>query len=163
VLIQQACQFGECLGRIQLTVQGGQVTFDMADTQVLDVNDTIVSDPTYASSIDTAIDALERHTSGASFLETALGHVTGMTVPDNASTRGDLYFYSLGNTAFDVLGQQDLKETPLLVLSADAMVKSVESLGLAVDVAVQARGVIRADLNQGKTGVLGFGDVFRAL
>ncbi len=166
VLIQQAGQFGEFLGRIAINVTGSDVTFDMANSKVLPVDDTIVADPTYNASIDRAIDVLEstKLSTGKSFLEGTISALVGSDVAHNPQTPGDLYFYQLGATGFDVIGQTDHKENPLLVLSADSMLDAVDQLAIGTtDVAVQARGVIRADLQKGKTGNIAFGDIFRIL
>jgi 2',3'-cyclic-nucleotide 2'-phosphodiesterase (5'-nucleotidase family) len=167
VLIQQAGMFGQYVGRIAVNVDAsGAVSFDMANTKVITVDDTVIADPAYNMSIDTAIDALEstKLTSGMSFLEAAVGQTIGSAVTHNPQMPGDLYFYNLGKTGFDVPGLQLHKETPLLVLSADAMLAACDGLGLGTtDLAIQANGVIRADLSQGKTGNVAFGDVFRVL
>jgi 5'-nucleotidase / UDP-sugar diphosphatase len=165
VLIQQAGQFGEYLGRIQLSIKDGKVTFDMTNTTILPVDDKIIADPAFNTRLDDAITTLEATklpSSTQSFLEHALSEVTATAVVDNPQMKGDLYFYPLGTTAFDVIGQQDEKETPLMVLAADAMLTSVEAVAGPTVLAVQARGVVRADLNKGKSGTIAFGDVFRA-
>jgi 2',3'-cyclic-nucleotide 2'-phosphodiesterase (5'-nucleotidase family) len=168
VLLQQAGQFGQYVGRIAVAVSpSGAVTFDMAASKVINVDDTVVSDPAYNASIDAAIQKLEAvklQPANKSFLESALGEVLGQSIAHNPQAPGDLYFYPLAKTGFDVVGQKDHKETPLLVLSADAMLSAIDALAVGpTDVAVQARGVIRAELNRGKTGTVAFGDVYRAL
>ena len=160
VLIQQAGQFGQFLGEIRLTVNpDGSVTFDMGNTKVLTIDDKIVSDPAWNMTIDSAIDAIE----SGPFIASTLQEIVGASVPH--ATRGDLYFHPLGSTTFDVPGQIEHKETPMLVLSSDALLTTVDALNLTPpnDLAIQAHGVIRANLTKGKTGVISFGDVFRIL
>jgi 5'-nucleotidase len=165
VVIQEAGAYGDTLGRITLTVDGKGVHWDQADTALLDVNDSIAADPAVTMKLADEVGSLEsiKLAGGASFLEAALRNITGMPITDDPATAGDLYFYPLAKLTFDLPGESVRKETPLLLLSADAQLAAAEQYGGATQIALQVSGVIRGDLPQGKIGVLGFGDVFRVL
>jgi 5'-nucleotidase / UDP-sugar diphosphatase len=166
VVVQEAGRFGDTLGKITLTVDKSGVHWDAAGTALIDVDDKVAADPAVAAQVSTMVGSIEttKLAGGKSFLEAALSNVTGMSISDDASTVGDLYFYPLATTAFDLPGEALRKETPLLVLSADAQLAAADQFsGGTTDLAVQVAGVIRGDLPKGKTGKLGFGDVFRIL
>lgn len=165
VVIQEAGRFGDTLGRITLTVDGKGVHYDAGDTALLPVDDSIAADASVESKVTAAVGAVEstKLASGKSFLEATLGEITGMSITDDPNTVGDLYLYPLATTTFDVPGEALRKETPFIVLSADAQLAAAEQFAGKTDAAVQVMGVIRGDLPKGKTGKIAFGDVFRVL
>jgi 5'-nucleotidase len=160
VYIQQAGKFGETLGRMTVKVDKGVVTLDAPNTTLLKVDDKIVSDASLNANIDNAIKGVEAN----NLLPQTLSRLTGSQVADDPSKVGDLYFYSVGKTDFDVIGKADQKDTPLMDLWADAELVAVEqAIGAKTDVALVAQGALRADLNKGKTGNIAFADIFRAV
>jgi 5'-nucleotidase / UDP-sugar diphosphatase len=159
VYIQQANCFGQTLGKMTVKVSGGKVTLDTTNTSLINVDDKTVSDATLSPKIDDAISKIEAD----SFLPNTLGIITGSTITDDTSKVGDLYFYPIGKTSFTVLGKADQKDTPLMDLWADAELLAAEAATGHTDISLVAQGALRADLNQGKTGVVSFADVFRAV
>jgi len=165
VLIQQAGSFGQYVGRISLSVDSkGKVAFDMAGSKLLSVDSTTVPSVDFNPAIDDIISHLEgtKVTAGKSFLEQTLSSIFGTPITDDASKPGDLYFKKIAQTGFNIDGSKAFTETPMLVLTADAEFAAAQAFG-KTDVAVMAAGVIRANLDKGKTGVVSFADVFRIL
>jgi len=165
VLIQQAGSYGQYVGRIQLTVDDkGKVAFDMAGSKLIPVDSTTIPSADFNPAIDDIVKHLEgtKLTSGKSFLEQTLSSIFGTAVTDDASKPGDLYFKKIAETDFNIDGLKAFTETPMLVLTADAELAGAQLYG-NTDVAVMAAGVIRANLDKGKTGTVSFADVFRIL
>jgi 5'-nucleotidase len=170
VVIQQAGSFGQYVGRIVLDINSttGAVTLDTTDqmrmTGLIAIDSKTVPDATYTQAIDDIVTKLEatKISNGMSFLEQTLSAITGTTVTDNAGMVGDLFFKNMGSTTFAVPGLDLFKETPLEVLVADAELSEAQAWGGA-DIAVTASGVLRANIDQGKTGVISFADLFRIL
>ena len=167
VFVQQAAAFGADVGRISLAVANdGTVSVDPNDSPLIAVDDRTLSDPTFAPMVDGIVRAIEsdKLASGKSYLEQSLSAIEGSAVADDPSVVGDLYFRSLGSTAFDLRGHALRIETPGIVLSADAMLAAADAYsGAKTDVAIQAMGLVRADIQKGKTGALSFADLFRVL
>jgi 5'-nucleotidase len=159
VYVQQANCFGQTLGRMTIKISGGAVTLDTADSKLLPIDDTIVSDSSFNDKIDSTLAAVE----ASPFLADTIGRVIGSAVTDDPSKVGDLYFYPIGTTSFTVLGQAIQKDTPLMDLWADAELAATEAAAGDTTVSLVAQGALRADLNQGKTGVVSFADIFRAV
>jgi 5'-nucleotidase/UDP-sugar diphosphatase len=169
VLIQQAGAYGAYVGRIQLTVDGnGNVTFDDGQSTLVPVDDTTVGgDPRIDTFVTGTIAALESTpvvTVGGhplSFLEYTLTSSTGHLVQNNASQPGNLYFYPLGKTAFDIPAPTVYKESQTSILAADAELFASEVMGQQkADVTVVANGAIRGGILKGKTGTVDFADLF---
>ena len=109
-----------------------------------------------------------------SFMQITLAHIKG-AVPEVPATAGSLLFAPLSQLTFDVDNTGAQRETALLDLTADAMLFAlnntaalVDAKGNAItglaDMAAEGAGVLRVSkLERGRTGVLGFGDVFRAV
>jgi hypothetical protein len=74
---------------------------------------------------------------------------------------GDLYFYPLGQTTFTVEGL-GTGESNMLNLDTDALLRAANAFGGPTQVALQARGSMRANIAPGKTGVVSFADLYRA-
>jgi 5'-nucleotidase len=159
VYVQEAGKFGQTLGRMTVKVDKGVVTLDAANTTLIKIDDTVVSDASLNTNIDNAIKSVE----AGAFLPAAISRLAGMTVTDDASKVGDLYFYTVGKTDFDVLGQALHKETPLMDMWADAELAAVEAAAGKTDISLVAQGALRADLTKGKTGNIAFADIFRAV
>ena len=165
VLIQQAGSFGQYVGRIKLTVDtAGKVAFDMTQSKLVPVDSSTVPSVDFNPAIDDIITHLEgtKLASGKSFLEQTLSSIFGTAVTDDASKPGDLYFKKIASTDFGIDGLKAVTETPMLVLTSDSELAAAQTFG-KTDVAVMAAGVIRANLDKGKTGVVSFADVFRIL
>jgi hypothetical protein len=109
-------------------------------------------------------------------MQVTLAHITG-AIPPLGGPAGSLLFAPLSQLTFDVDNAGGQRETALLDLAADAMLFAtnnptllplIDAQGNPVtgptDLAVEGAGVLRVSkLEQGKTSVLGFGDVFRAV
>jgi 5'-nucleotidase len=172
VIVVQGGAFGQWLGRLDLTLgTDGKLSFDAANSKLLPIDDTIVpvTGPIAQVPLD-AIKALEQTPFGggnASFLEAELTRIEGAPVTHDANNVGSLFFRPEGTAPFDVVGNPNLlpfRETPLLVLTADAILAASDAYsGDVTDVAIEASGVIRGDLPKGKTGTLDFADLFRIL
>ncbi|TMB38551.1 MAG: bifunctional metallophosphatase/5'-nucleotidase [Deltaproteobacteria bacterium] len=150
VVIQQAGRFGDAVGRITLNVSNnGTVSFDAGNSAIVAVLPL-------------------------SFMQITLAHIKG-AVPEVPATAGSLLFAPLSQLTFDVDNTGAQRETALLDLTADAMLFAlnntaalVDAKGNAItglaDMAAEGAGVLRVSkLERGRTGVLGFGDVFRAV
>jgi 5'-nucleotidase len=163
VIVQQAGQYGQYVGRLQLDLSSdGKVTLDSANTTIVNVDDTIVPDATYQPALDSTIAAVEAlQQGGKGFLTQTLGEIMG--APVSSSGPSSLFFYPIANTAFDVLAQKKHVETAGEVLIADAMLAAAEQYGGPTNVAIIASGEIDGDLFKGQHGSLTFNDVFRTL
>ena len=157
VMVPQAGRFGDHIGRISLSVGGGKVTFDTAATDILAVDDTTVGDTAIAGFVSGVIDGVEKNGLGGT-----LSLIFGALITDDPSVVGDLAFKPVAKSSFTVDNSTWQKETPLLRLSADAYLKTVEALVAPSDLAVQAAGVLRAELQPNKKGEISFSDLFRA-
>jgi 5'-nucleotidase len=167
VWIQQADHFGYALGKIVLSVDAtGKVSADMSASKVITIDDTTVpSDATINTLVSTTMADIEgtKLTGGTqSFAEQTLSEIMGSAVT-NSGTAGNLFFKTVGTTAFDLAGFVHLKETPFSVLIADAEMYAGDKYapaGKTNDVAVIATGALRSDLKKGKTGNIAFADLF---
>jgi 5'-nucleotidase/UDP-sugar diphosphatase len=166
VAVLQTSAYGQELGRAELVWLDGdrpRLDTDSSRTRYIKVDETIVptTDPTVNGLINGLVAALEVGTT-PSFLTSTLTAVTG--TPPTRTTAGSLYFYPLGHTTFSIHGQ-GTGESNMLNLDTDAMLAAANNVLFAgagtTQVALQARGAMRADLVPGKTGVLSFADVYR--
>jgi 5'-nucleotidase len=183
VVVQQAGRFGDAVGRIALTVdKNGTVAFDAGNSGIVAVDDkTAPADAAINQVITEAYSALETvpvvtTPQALSFMQVTLAHITG-TIPPVPATAGSLLFSPLSQLTFDVDNTGGQRETALLDLTADAMLFAanshtllplVDAKGNAItgptDMAAEGAGVLRVTkLERGRTGILGFGDVFRAV
>ena len=168
VAVLQTSAYGKDLGRAELVWLDGdrpRLDTDPARTRYIPIDDTTVisTNITVAGLLQTLVGSLEQG-STPSFLEQTLTAVTGSPVA-HTNTLGALYFYPLGKTAFAVDGQKT-GESNMLNLDTDAMLAVAQALGPTTlvgptQVALQARGSMRASFAPGKTGVLSFADVYR--
>jgi len=158
VPVMQAAPYGNQVLRAEFVVGGARPTFDAARQAFLDVDDTLppTANQEIRAGISTTLSSIE-----GSLLGPTLQAVTGRVIGDNPSVVGDLYFFPVGHTAFDVTGATLPAETNALNLDTDAMLTVANAVGYTARVALQNAGSIRGDLVQGKTGTLGFSDVFR--
>lgn len=166
VLIQQAGRFGDTLGKIALTVNGdGSVSFDTAASALIPIDDTIVPDPNIAAFISGVYAGLEgtKVTPTKSFLELTLQLTTGQAVTDNAAVVGDLAFKPIAKGSFKVDNSGNQRETQLLDLTADAVLKTVEGVAGTTNLGVEAAGVLRGDLTPSKAGTYAFADIFNVV
>jgi hypothetical protein len=171
-LVQQAGQFGQFVGKVTVSVDPmGAVSFDMSNSSVLPVDDSIASDPSVSSTITQLVTSVEAAPApdGTNILQTTLSKILGSTVGAPASV-GANYFMKIGATTFTLDGLSKHKETPLLALHADSLLKAADPLAMAangrpcdVSLTIGGEGVVRADLSKGKTGNISFADVYRIL
>jgi len=171
VWIQQANYYGYDLGKIVLTVDNktGAVSVDSNASTVIPIDDTIVGSAQVNMLVDAAIHDIESTTvgNGKSYAESSLSQILGTPVTDNGTT-GNLFFKTVATTGFDLQGHPRLREAPFEVLDADAELAAGDKYKAAGtmpnDLAVMASGVVRADLlAKGKTGNIGFSDLFKML
>jgi 5'-nucleotidase len=159
VLVQQAGQYGQYLGEIVLTVAAdGTIAFDLMQSKVLPIDDSIASDPSVSARIASVITTVEADP----WLPATLTRILGSSPP--ATAPGALYFAPIGSTAFDLDGSTSHKEVPALALHADSLLAAGDALG-HTDLGLTAGGggVVRADIQRGKTGAIAFADLFRIL
>jgi hypothetical protein len=95
---------------------------------------------------------------GVSPIAALLTRAVGTAVTNDTSVAGDLYFYKLASTTFDLSGDR-----ALAFLTADAQHAMLDDLGLPVQIALQSSGVIRSELLKGKTGAITLADAFRVV
>lgn len=168
VLVQQTGSFGDHLGRIQLSVTDGVVSFETAagESGLLPIDDTIIPDPAIATFVSGVLDGLEKTKLagvGKSFLEYEVGLTTGAAVTDDPAVVGDLAFKAIAKSSYTVDNSSWQKETALLRISADAALRTTEAIAGPTDVGVQGAGVLRAELRPNKKGELSFADIFRVV
>ncbi len=166
VALLQTSPYGAKLGRAELVWLDGdrpRVDTDPARTTYLAVDDRVIpsTNPTVTGLIAGLVNALEVSATGPSFLEQTLYAVLGTPVAHDTANPGKLYFYPLGHAAFPVRGT-GTGESNMLNLDTDAMLAAANTFGGPTQVALQARGAMRADFAPGETGVLSFADVYRA-
>jgi len=183
VVVQQAGRFGDAVGRIALTVDAdGNVSWDPDQSGIVAVDDrTPPADAAVNQVITEAYGALETvpvvtKPQPLSFMQVTLAHITG-AIPQATGPAGSLLFAPLSQLTFDVDNTGGQRETALLDLTADAMLFAtnnpavlplVDARGNPItgptDMAAEGAGVLRVSkLERGRTGVLGFGDLFRAV
>lgn len=166
VPVMQAGPYGLELGRAELVVHAASragLDADPARSRFIAIDDRIVpsQDAALVGELLAVIGALEQRSGDApSFLEATLSLVTGSTVTD-APGLGDLYYYEVGRTAFDVVGLRK-GENDVLNLDTDAMLATANALvsSAPTRVALQNNGAIRGDLRVGATGSLSFSDLY---
>lgn len=167
--VVQPAPYGREVGRVELVLgDDGIARIDPARTAFLKVDDTTVptTDPVVLGELNGVVHVLEDVALpgvGASFLEATLAGITGGPVSHTAP--GDLYFYKLGHTTFDVKGLAP-GETDAMDLDTDAMLATARTIAGAAGTvppvaALQASGAVRGDLAVGETGDLSFADVYR--
>lgn len=174
VPVMQPAAYGLEVGRAELVLEPGKAAAldtDPARTRFIAVDDRVAAstDATLRAELATVVGALETRSSPASpsFLEATLtaieSQAAGALVPvvHDPASPGDLYYRSLGHTAFDVVGLA-AGETAALNLDTDAMLAAARAFSAQpTTAALQASGAIRGDLRKGKTGQLAFADVYR--
>ena len=166
VLVQQAGRFGDHLGRIQLSVEDRKVTFDLAASGLVPIDDTTVGDPAIEGFVSAVLDGLEKTKLpglGQSFLEYTVSLTYGAKLIHDPNVAGDLAFKPIAKSSFNVDNTAWQKETPLLRLTADADLRTTEALVAPTDLGVQAAGVLRAELQTTKRGEFSFADIFRVV
>lgn len=164
VALLQTSPYGKELGRAELVWLEGdrpRLDTDASKTRYIKVDEAVVptTDATVVGLINAMLNALEVSATGPSFLQSTLTAVTGAT--PTRTTPGSLYFYPLGHITFEVKGL-GTGESNMLNLDTDALLAAANSFGGATQVALQARGSMRANIEPGKTGVLSFADLYRA-
>jgi 5'-nucleotidase / UDP-sugar diphosphatase len=167
VLVQQAGRFGDNVGRISLSVdENHDVSFDTAGSGLVKVDDTRPPlDAKVNALVLGTIQALEQQPLGAgkpSFLGFTLAEIL-RSAPPALSGTGSLYNFPLATLDYDVDNAGRFQETELLDLVSDAQLAAANQLA-PTQLAVEASGALRVStLEKGKTGKLGFADVFRVV
>jgi 5'-nucleotidase / UDP-sugar diphosphatase len=160
VPIVQAGSYGGYVGRIELIVKPGErPTWDKdpSKTKLITIDDTIVpDDEVLLGQLEGIIKQLE-----AGPLVELWTRILGTAPTDDPAVVGDLYFKSVGQTDFDVIGLRASQETNMLNLSTDAMLKTARALGKTTALAVNAAGSVRGDIIKGKTGEMTIADLYR--
>jgi 5'-nucleotidase len=166
VLVQQAGSFGDHVGVISLSVDSNHnVTFDMTASHLIAVDDTIVPDPTVSAFVGGVMQALETTPAGPnlpSFLALTLTELLQAPLAD-FTTPGQYYNYALTKIGYDIDNTHLHQETALLDLAADSQLAAANSIA-PTQIAFEVSGDMRvAAIAKGKTGTLGFGDLFMAV
>jgi hypothetical protein len=162
-LVLNAGSFGRQVGRVELVVHadGSKVSWERSSQALLPVDDRIVPRAEDAALIDPLLAAVEEARDGDEpYLEALLSRVTGAPVHDDSASAGDLYFYPVAKTDFDV-ADVDM----VLALSADAMLAAADAWGAesgaTTAMALESGGLIGAlPLLRGKTGEISAADAF---
>jgi 2',3'-cyclic-nucleotide 2'-phosphodiesterase (5'-nucleotidase family) len=175
VALLQTSPYGKELGRAELVWLEGdrpRLDTDSTRTKYIMVDDKVLptSKPAVTTLIGHLVGALELMPlpgSTSSFLEATLTAAVGPTlgapvVYDPVAGPGSLYFYQLGTTTFPIHGL-GTGESNMLNLDTDAMLAAADAIHGAgtTQVALQARGSMRANLEPGQTGAISFADVYR--
>jgi len=169
VALLQTSPYGKELGRAELVWLDGdrpRLDTDPSRTKYILVGEAVVptTNPAVVGLINTLVGALEVGPAAPSFLTSTLTAVTG-AAPTRTSA-GSLYFFPLGHTTFPVHGL-GTGESNMLNLDTDATLAAANAFGgtggtpSPTQVALQARGAMRANIAPGKTGVLSFADLYR--
>jgi 2',3'-cyclic-nucleotide 2'-phosphodiesterase (5'-nucleotidase family) len=163
VLVLNAGAEGKVVGRVELTVPADPtrpLSWNPATQALLPIDDTITPDPDVAAKLEDAMAEIESSAGpdGTPVLEGLLSRALGMPIADDKTKAGDLYFYPISKTSFDV---EDTRS--LLYLSSDSMLAATDALGMRTDVAIESAGVVRSALRKGKTGVISAADAFNVV
>jgi 5'-nucleotidase / UDP-sugar diphosphatase len=167
VLVQQAGRFGDNVGRISLSVDGNRnVAFDTTGSDLVKVDDTRpAADAKVNALVLATIQALEQQPVAAgkpSFLGLTLAEIL-RSAPPAFKGDGSLYNFALATLDYDVDNAGKFQETELLDLAADAQLAAASRIA-PTQLAVEASGALRVStLEKGRTGKLGFADVFRVV
>jgi 5'-nucleotidase len=170
-LVQQAGQFGQFLGKVTIKVDPmGAVSFDMTNTDVITVDDSIAWDSSVTlDALIKSVEAAPAMSGSGTFIEGTLNRILKPATPivDDVNKVGDTFFYQIGKTGFDLDGLSKHKEVAMLALHADALLYAANKLDPThptnLSLTAGGEGVVRADIKKGKTGNIGFADVFRVL
>lgn len=173
VAVLQAAGFGDEVGRAELLFPKNRsrpvlATQEKAALRFIPVDDRVLptDDPEIRGALAAMMETLEGGVEAdgtvivPSFLEPTLSLILGE--PIQHATPGDLYFFPLGHTGFDLVGIRP-GENPLLDLDTDAMLATVRALHPDTALAVQNNGGTRNDLRKGRTGVISFADVYNVV
>lgn len=159
VPVVQAGFYGQFLGRVELSVGGGNDRPVLESAELIPINNTLVVDePEITGILDGVIADLE-----AGPLPAIVSRIEGQAVTDDPEVLGDLYHRTLCQSGFDIDGLTSFVETNAINLSTDAMLAVAEAEVGPTLVAVQAAGSVRASIYAGQTGNLSFADLFRVL
>ena len=167
VLILNGGAYGQHVGRVEMMVHAdGSPPMWMSDSQkLMKVDEETAPDGAMASASDLLLASIEKANfgSGPAYLPSLLSRVTGKPVTDDAQKPGDLYFYPLGKTSFD-LGTLH----QVCALSADAMLASADQWAkdngnVVTDIGLEAASVVRSTMLKGKTGTISAADAFNVV
>ena len=151
--------YGSHVGRVEVMVHadGSPPMWNEGTQAMIAVDEKIVPDAAISGTMSSLLASIEaaKLGPGGPYLPTLLSRVTGKTVTDDASKPGDLYFYPLGKTDFDL---SDIHA--VTALSADSMLAAADALGIPTDMGLESAGVARSIMMKGKTGVISAADAF---
>jgi 5'-nucleotidase / UDP-sugar diphosphatase len=160
-LVLNGSSFGQHLGRVEFTIPGDKskdVSWDKASQALIPIDDKTLADTTEAAAVPGIVETIEKGT----YLPSLLRLTTGAPVNNDTGTPGDLYFFNVGHTDFDVTDTHSL-----LFLSADSMLKAADAYevatGVHTDMGLESAGVIRAGIKKGKTGNISAADAFNVV
>ena len=161
VVILNGGAHGNFIGRIELTVPGDAsqpISYDESTQAFMPVTDEIVPDASYSAMIDEAIETIESSGDfdGSTALELLISRSLGSSVQNDTSVAGDLYFYELASTSYDLASDRHVS-----FLTADAHLMMLDALGMPADFAIQSGGTMRSALLAGKTGAVSVADAYR--
>ncbi len=171
VPVVQAKAYGREVGKVELVFPDDPdrpVWLDPAGSAFIAVNDRVLptTNAQILGELQSVMGYLEAGNPAVpaypSFLEETLSTILGAPVTDDPGVLGELYFYELCQTTFDVIGLAP-GETNAMNLDADAMLAAALAEGQPGRVALQASGPIRGDLLAGETGAITFGDLYRVV
>jgi 2',3'-cyclic-nucleotide 2'-phosphodiesterase (5'-nucleotidase family) len=172
VPVVQPKPYGQNVGKVELVFRddgkANRPFLDRSGTAFFDVDDRTLptEDAAFLTDLYTrTVGYLEAGNPAfptyPSFLEETLSTITGAEVTDDAGVLGDLWLYPMCQTTFDVVGLAP-GETNAMNLDTDAILDAVSAIE-PTEIAVQASGPIRGDLEVGETGVLAFADVYHVV
>ncbi len=160
-LVLNGSSFGQHLGRVEFTIPADKtqpVSWNKQTQALIPVDDKTVADTTEAAAVPKLVETIEKGT----YLSSLLGLTTGAAVSNDTATPGDLYFFKVGHTDFDVTDTHSL-----LFLSADAMLNAADAYevatGIHTDMGLESAGVIRSVIKKGKTGDISAADAFNVV
>jgi len=163
VVVLNGAAHGASVGRIVLHVPddpAGAITFDTETQGLVPVTDEIVPEPQYADIVEDAIGTIEASGDfdGETAVELLINRSLAMSVANDPAVVGDLYFFELAQTSFDLPSKRSLA-----FLTADSHLATLDALGEPADFAFQSSGTIRTVLYAGKTGAITVADAFRVV
>ncbi len=172
VTIVQAGDYGRFVGRVEMYREDVDAPWqvDLDGSRLIPVDDTI--DPAeltlgMKSMIDQAVVTVIEAVEPMLLVDGINAFNPGTPVTDDTGVAGDLFFYTLAESQFDIAGESPHREFPLMHMVTDGM-REVLNQGFfaadPVDVYVQANGVLRDPIMASRVdGALSMADVFNAV
>ena len=171
-IVVQAGAYGRYLGKLEIYRNSSELFWhaDMENSMLYEIDNRInISELPGAAKwfIDQIVEGTMSALEGA-ILQDAINTYNPLPfVSDNPSETGDLFFYRLANSDFDIKGEKPFRETPLMHLVTDApryILNNYVFSSSPVRVYVQANGVIRDSLLRSRlNGAISVADTFNVL